>query len=304
MTRNRFPEILCLIAFALFTTSQPGSAAPQVGHAYTVLIPRPLIRMQTSSFSGLTVGTIVLETNVSGTTVGGQRDWRSKGLPFAQKMNVVVSKKKRIELRKGTLSLVIRLRGKWNSAEIDNAWNEVLVEGYPASSEAQRRLRHQISGYLASFSESADEEKSKANVDLLLWFTTNSQAQSATEFSHKDSRVLAVTIPEGNQYYNSLQLNKRARVASVLSKRLLPLARLSANAMSDGRELFMLATRIPYKNFLRELDLFQYDQVALIVEPSLARKFADAEITDQAFLNGSILLVDSSRTEISLLAAN
>ncbi len=299
---SRVVGFLCSIALLLPAASI--LAAPHIGHFRTVLVPRDLVKLKWSALTGLTRAKLVIEASGDDFVINGRRNWRASALPLAFRGTVTRSSKRRIDVRKGTTTIEIQLKGKWSQAARDRLEAEVMPNLPLSSPKLQVEIRSRVEKYVARLDPDATPEIVKSDADLLSWFAVNSSALEAEVAHFRDQRVLSISLAKTNEYYNSNRLNKKERVARVLIEVLLPLVRESSRMISDDRQWLRFKIRIPHKQFTDELAPLEYDDLALLVEPAKARSFADAEITDQDLVNQSVLIVDGSRTEISLSVAD
>lgn len=116
----------------------------------------------------------------------------------------------------------------------------------------------------------------------------------------KARTYLAVTLGDDGIVYNTLQLNQSARVAKVINDRLLDDIKAFQGVASlvgiDGVEF---AVRIYFRNFVNE-SVATSDTLELYVPLSLAKKFADEDITSQQMVDGSVVILDGNRVQVSL----
>jgi hypothetical protein len=116
----------------------------------------------------------------------------------------------------------------------------------------------------------------------------------------KGRTYLAVTLGDDGIVYNTLQLNQSARVAKVINDRLLDDIKAFQDVAGlvgiDGVEF---AVRIYFRNFVNE-SVATFDTLELYVPLALARKFADADITSQQLMDGSVVILNGNRVQVSL----
>lgn len=304
MLRQHSPVVGFVCAIVLLFHASSASAELRVGHSRTVLVPRDLVQLKWSPFSGLTSAKLVIEAAGDDFVINGRRDWRASAIPFVFRGTVTRSAKRRIDVRKGSTTIEIQLKGKWSKAARDRLEDEVLPNLSLSNPSLQAEIRSRMEGYVAGLDPDATPETVGSDADVLAWFAVNSSALAAKVVEFRDHRVLSIVLARTGEYYNSNRLNKKERVARVLIESLLPLVRESSGVISDGREWLRLEIRIPHKQFTDEYAPLEYDDLALMVEPTRASSFANAEITDQDLVDQSVLIVDGSRTEISLLVAD
>jgi hypothetical protein len=60
------------------------------------------------------------------------------------------------------------------------------------------------------------------------------------------------------------------------------------------------AAKIPFKSFVDEYVSPEIDSLEIYAPLSLIRKFSESEITSQQLIDGSVVLVNSNRIQLSL----
>jgi hypothetical protein len=150
-----------------------------------------------------------------------------------------------------------------------------------------------FTGPLASFS--ADERR------LLLAFahTTALSTQIASE-DYKDNLYLVLSLPEDGSIWNDLKVNRAQRLGRLIGDRLSLLkafAKVAVPHDSIGGLKLEQGSRHGTAPDYRDA---KADQVEAYFPLSLLVKFADADITSQALVNGSIILLNSDRIDVDL----
>jgi hypothetical protein len=116
----------------------------------------------------------------------------------------------------------------------------------------------------------------------------------------KGRTYLGVTLGDDGTVYNTIQLNQSARVAKVINERLLDDIKAFRDVASlagiDGVEF---TVRIDFRNFVSEQTATS-DKLQLYMPLVLANRFADQDITSQQLMDGSVVILNGNRVEVSL----
>ncbi len=117
---------------------------------------------------------------------------------------------------------------------------------------------------------------------------------------YKGRTYLEVTLGDDGVVYNTLQLNQSARVTKVINDRLLDdIKAFQGVAGLVGIGGVKFALRIYFRNFVSE-SVPTFDRLELYVPLDLAKKFADADITSQQLMDGSVVILNGNRVQVSL----
>jgi hypothetical protein len=119
--------------------------------------------------------------------------------------------------------------------------------------------------------------------------------------AYKDKSYVAADVGAGEYVFNTLQMNQNARVARRTSEVLSTLKSLYAaiGPCPEGIAGIKLTYAASYKNFLREYEQ-GVDAIQAYFPCDLIGKFQNADITNQALVNGSVILVGGDRVDVSL----
>lgn len=117
----------------------------------------------------------------------------------------------------------------------------------------------------------------------------------------KDKTYLSIKVPT-TVVYNTIQVNQAERAARVTQEALGPLKSLGqVTGKVDGIEGIKFETVIYSKDFLRQRysdpDEESYE---MYLSFDLLKKFADADITNQDLIDGSVVLINGSRVKVNL----
>jgi len=116
----------------------------------------------------------------------------------------------------------------------------------------------------------------------------------------KARTYFAVTLASDGTAYNSLRLDESARVRRTINERLLRRIKLFRGiAQETGIDGVKFTATIAYRDFVNET-VDHIDSVEVYVPLDLSMKFADADITSQQLIDGSIVLLNGNRVQVNL----
>jgi len=228
-------------------------------------------------------------------------DWQASGFPYCGEFTLAkVSKKSaysEVELQNSDIYLKLRFRKGDN---LDREFQKVVVPGYWSRYESSEDFRANVftvqaakifTGPLAQLTDSLKLS--------LLRMVCDGQGTLATE-PYKGKSYLAVSLADDGNIYNSLRLNQSAGAARVINDRLLQQAKLFGKVAGlAGVDGVKFSLRISYENLVTKSDLHT-DKLELYIPLDLTTKFANADITSQQLVDGSIVLVNDNRIQVPL----
>jgi hypothetical protein len=107
----------------------------------------------------------------------------------------------------------------------------------------------------------------------------------------------------GDYVFNTLQMNRAERVSRRMSDVLADVKALhkSMGGCTDGLDGIKVKAQAAYRNFVQSNSGAEgVDQISAYLPCALVEQFANADITSQALVNGSVILVDGDRVEVTL----
>ncbi len=110
-----------------------------------------------------------------------------------------------------------------------------------------------------------------------------------------------VIIAATDSVYNTLRLSTKQRAAKTLSELAIPIARDAADIF--GSKIQQIAVYIVYgsKNFVRDdYNNLQPELVGLITKPSTVKAFVSTAVTDQEFIDRSIVMLSDRDSFLQL----
>lgn len=300
----------CLALFLVAASA--ASAAPLKlveREVYTVLIPRASFTGSFSVWKGVSLSAN-LKHDGSKVLVEGREDWKTAGFPSLIEARLakvkMVRKENRAEVtfRFGPMGYALRLNVEGVTEEtLPSVLGEVAIAG-PSSGPQVKESLDSAYALLAGNIFTGPLAAIPRDRQLLLLSFAHLTAEGTTigNASFKDNAYLAVDLGEDPNVYNTLQLNQTQRVAKIVNERLLVVIKAFAAPAQGAAPLhgLKLQLRIPYKDFLQQYAVPQYDTLELYLPLESIARFTDAEITSQELIDQSVVLVNSNRLQIPL----
>ncbi|HVB57855.1 MAG TPA: hypothetical protein VNE63_15705 [Candidatus Acidoferrales bacterium] len=273
------------------------------GSVVVATIPRAFWQVDKydSASSG---GQLIYFVNVE--DVLSQPGWRASGFPYCGDFTLTKITKFKplgrlrytiVELRNSTIYLKLRFPP---GTDLRTDFQRVVTPGDWQSFKGSKDFRDNVlapqgagifTGPLARLPEAI-------KLSLFGMVCSGQGTLGTTEF--KGRTYLAVTLGDDGTVYNTVQLNQSARVAKVINDRLLDDIKAFQGVASlvgiDGVEF---TVQIYFRNLVSET-LPTIDKLELYVPLGLASKFADQDITSQQLMDGSVIILNGNRIQVSL----
>lgn len=124
---------------------------------------------------------------------------------------------------------------------------------------------------------------------------------ATTSETFRDQDYIGVLIENGVNVFNSLRLDRPARVRYLLNEQLLSLIKEFAQA-ADGAGTYglLVSLEIPFRNFLDEDEGVRYDTLRLYIPIAEIKRFTEYAITGQDLVDASVIIVNDNRVAITL----
>ena len=278
------------------------------GTRIVLKIPAKIVGFEKVGFwsGSLNYGTVIEQSTTSGLIVGGIAQWRTAGWPLMRQLTLEkVSRNNRfteIELRDPLFN--VKLRFDSTVKDMNAAFREVAFIGLLSEFEASAYYQQEVvakilplifAGKLASIT-------TKAKLRLLSEVRYIDSAIRTEKY--KGDTYLVLNAGGDVQIYNTIQMDQSARVAHALNQRVLSYMKRVAKIISFHSEVDGIKVEIdlPYKNFVTEYNNQpNYDHLEIYAPMDVIRQFADDELTNQEFVEESVLLVNGNRSRIPTL---
>jgi hypothetical protein len=234
-------------------------------------------------------------------------DWQTGGFPYCGEFTVTKVFEFRplyklrytdIELRNSAIYLKLRFspeikdmnaefqkltaRGDWHAFESSDEFRKTVF--------ATQNSRIFI-GPLAQLSDS---------LKMALMRTVCDGQNTFDVETFKSRSYFAVSLANDGTVYNSLRLDESARVRRTINEQLLHRIKLFRGvAQQTGIDGLKFTTNIAYRDFANET-VARTDEMEVYIPLDLSMKFADADITSQQLLDGSIVLLNGNRIQVTL----
>ena len=228
-------------------------------------------------------------------------DWQASGFPYCGELTLAkVSKKSaytEVELQNSSIYLKLHFS---KVDDLESEFQKVVVPGDWSKFEASEDFRANVFPVQAAkiFTGPLAQLTDPLKLSLLR-MVCNGQGTLGTE-TYKGKSYLAVSLADDGNIYNSLKLNQSAGVALVINDRLLQQVKLFGKVAGlAGVDGVKLSLSISYENLATESD-FHTDKLELYVPLDLTTKFANADITSQQLVDGSVVLLNDNRIHVPL----
>jgi len=241
--------------------------------------------------------------------INGHSDWDTCCFPYLGQFQIdKVSKKKEknteyTEVEMSDPTLVIKLRFMPPTIDIAQTFKRVAASGNSDSPEMQSYLERLYDAMGKQFFKGSlvNLEDNKKRT-LLRFVHRTAKSTRISDETYKGNQYMVVDLGSDGTVYNDLKLNQPGRIATILNERLLNTLKAFAEPVKDVSELqgLKLEMEIPHKSFLETYATPRIDKLELYAPVDLIRKFANADITNQQFIDGCTVIVNTNRLQVSL----
>jgi len=278
----------------------------------TVLFPSTATKMEgRMTMAGAPIFGVSLRPANGGAIVpDGKSDWISTGFPVAWQMSFVKSTERKsqgileLEYRsyaKRVVTTVLKIR-----MPIDADESEVLpkfmIPGDRESIPVKRAIAAAYEAIAAHvFSGDLGTIPHPAQLALLELAHDTAKGVGIAPETFKDRTYLAVDVLDDAYEYNSLKLNASQRVAHVVNNGQLSVLKAFAKPMDGVTTVFGIKVHalIHYADFVSREHVGVND-LTIYAPAELIKKFADADITNQEFIDGCTVILDGNRVKVDL----
>jgi hypothetical protein len=294
------------LALCAFAAAQQNSVIDIPKGKFVVLkVPGKLAGYEkVSSWNGnVSYSAIVEQSEKGGLIVSGLSEWRAAGWPLMRQLTFEkVSREKNytlVELRDPLFS--IKLRFDNTIKDLNASFHEIAFVGLLSEFEASDYYRNEVINTVLPrvFSGSLASIPTERKLNLLKELR---YVDSAIRYEkYKGNDYLSIDVGGDTEVYNTIRVDQSHRIGHSLNQRVLAYFKRVARIIKfhqqvDGIKVTIL---IPYKNFVTEsYNAPSYDQIEIYSPMDVIRQFADDELTNQEFVEESILLVNGNRMRI------
>lgn len=206
------------------------------------------------------------------------------------------------ELELGDISGSLLMKLRFPSESVAAAVEQQLV--VPAKNENDvKAAKDAAFDALArkTFTGTASQMSPEQQRAVLVAAQAAGSASVATE-TYKDKSYLVLNLGSGEYIYNTLQMNRTKRVARRTADVLGTVKNLykSIGSCPNGIQGIEVTYQARYKDFLDKFGTEDRDSIVAYFPCDLIAKFASADVTSQALVNGSVILVGGDRVDVSL----
>jgi hypothetical protein len=299
------------IAVAVLATGRPGFAelpAAKLGKDEAVVLKVPTRAIVTETKCKMGCLTISTDTFVKVSAapngravVNGDDAWQTSGFPSLLEMKVSKVKlgnpASEVELQKASNKYFkIKLLFTGDATQL---FPQVVARSADAGAYTKEAYAALSAKFFTGPLASLAEDKKTA---LLTFAHVAAHGTTIGSTTYKEHLYLVVDLGADENVYNELRLNQSQRLNRAMNDKLLVVLKAFAEPVRDVMDIFGLKLEysIPHKSFTDETATSSLDKLELYAPAELIRKFADADITGQQLLDGSVVIVNSNRVQVSL----
>lgn len=270
---------------------------------FIVKVPMKLYKYDRQAWSGPAIYSCTIGQQESHLVIGGVQDWAAADFPLMtplryEKVNFT-KEYTEVELRKE--GLYAKLHFLPEVKDVQAAFSELTFSGSPVAFENTVYFKTKVFAtqdplIFPGVLTSVDYE---TKLDLLR--KVSYTVKSIGLETYKGKNYFVRVYGEYSSSFNTIRMNQSARIAYVLKEQLLGEMKeyLKMIGNHPGLDGLKVTITLNYYNFLNKKDAGS-DQVEIHTSFDLIKKFAEADITNQELVDGSIILVDGNRVKVSL----
>lgn len=252
-------------------------------------------------------GTVIEQSSSGGLMIGGLTEWRHSGWPLMRQLTLEkVSRNSRfteVELRDPLFNVKLRYDAT-TIKDLNAAFRDTVFVGLVSEFEASEYYQQEVVGKVLPKIFSGKLSSIPMSAKLKLLRDVNFIDTAIREEKYKGDTYLVVNAGGDVQIYNTIQMNQSERIAHATNQRILRYIKYAAKTIKYNPDVdgIKVELYLPYKNFVTEAYLSpHYDFMELYAPMDVIRQFAEDELTNQEFIEESILLVNGNRTRIPTL---
>ena len=246
---------------------------------------------------------IIEQSEKNGIVIGGLHEWRTAGWTLMRQLTFEkVSREKNytlVELRDPLFN--VKLRFDNTVKDLNAAFREIAFIGLLSEFEASDYYKQEIIGKVLPkvFDGSLSSIPTTRKLNLLKELKYIDSAIKSEKY--KGSNYLSIDVGGDTEVYNTIRVDQSHRIGHSLNQRVLSYFKRIARIIKFHPEVegIKISILIPYKNFVTEQYIQpSYDRIEIYSTMDVIQQFADDELTNQEFVEESILLVNGNRMRI------
>lgn len=291
----------------MLTLASPGSVLGQSVPDASLLVKGATVTIKL----GTTYGTVRVVPHGDVVSVDGTSDWETLVFPSLAEYQI-----EKIDRKKNETEIDLRQTGPVPSRlhlifpaniptdDLAHAFARLVIPG-PANSPAVDAYRTSVYRRMAKqFFTGTPMEKFSDERQLALAKFANLVAVGTTlgAETYKEKNYFVVNLGRDTAEYNDLKFSQGALVAHVVNEKLLQILKRFAVQVRDVPELqgLKLEIAVPHKSFLDQYAAPKISRLQVFAPTDLITKFANADITNQQFIDGCVVILDDNRVQVSL----
>lgn len=295
--------LLCISIFA--QQNQQNVFEIPKGKFVVLKIPSKLVGFEKVSYwsGNSNYGAVIEQSKEGGFLINGLMNWQNGGWILMRQLTLEkISREKNyilVQLRDPLFN--INLRFDNSIANINEAFKAVAFLGLLSEFQETDYYKQEIVGKVLPqvFSGSLASIPTPRKLNLLKELNYVDSAVKTEKY--KGETFLSVNVGGDTEIYNTIRVDQKRRIGDSLNKRVLSYFKRIARIIKFHSEVngIKITIFIPFKNFVTETYLEpSYDVIEIYSPMDSIREFADDELTNQEFVEESILLVNGNRMRV------
>jgi len=306
-------KIRCaVVAVAVLFVGMSSQAADDVpmkrGEKYVSKVPLAAMKFENvSAWNGNASYSADIDAASGGVRVNGSDQWLAAGFPTTTVLTV-----RKIRNDRGTGRFEVELSGDGygtaaetfrftNVAEAARVWPDLFVPAANASDI--KAFRDAAFAALAKSTFTGPLANIPADKQIAILATAqDAKVVSIKPEMYKEKAYLGVNLGSDGYVYNTIQVKQPQRIAKALSRTVFPALKQINKTLGkcpDSMAGVKFSILTSYKNFVSEGDAGD-DVIQMYVPCQSMAQFADADITSQALVNASVVIVNDNRVDVTL----
>jgi hypothetical protein len=238
-------------------------------------------------------------------------DWETRGFPYCGEFILTKITEMRpfgklryteVELRNN--GIYVKLRFSADDHDLNAEFQKVATVGEWQQFEKSEEFRKNIFASQSSKIFTGSLANISDGLKLPLLHMVCSGQNTFKGETYKEKTYFSVTLGPSGVEYNSLKLNASARVSTVINERMLNMVKTFKDvAREAGIDGLKLTAHIDYRDFVSEV-ISHTDDLEIYLPLDLCAKFASADITSQQLIDGSIVILNGNRIQVSLFGTS
>ena len=275
----------------------------QKGKYFIVKVPMKLYQYEKEALAGPSIYYFGIRQSESGLSIDGYREWVTAGFPVMalQRFEKIRFTKEYTEIELRSVAIYLKLRFQPSVRDIKQAFSDLTYFGSVASFENSEYFKTEVYAVQEPIVFRGPLAGLPSEAKLRLLRKISYVTKNIDTETYKEKSYFTRDYGSFSSAFNTIRMNQSARISHVLKDKLLEEMKDYQKIFSDhaGLDGMKLKITLSYYNFVTKKD-GGTDHVEIYTTFDLIKKFAEADITSQDLVDGSIVLVDGNRVKVNL----